>query len=238
MAFVAEKGYVHLDLAARNVLLGANNSVKVADFGLANLMDENRTFFLPPGTKLPMKWMSTESMDRRIFSEASDVWAFGITVWELFSYGATPYEGIKNLELQDMVRNGYRLDEPDAAVDGLHDYCVSDLWAANPKDRPPFVSIEKKFKELASQFPKPVGDLGNDLATYDPKAALTTTLKRPRWYVDWSNYLELELPPDAFLCIWAGITAASRRKTVMRLYSPLMLAISSFAEQTTQRTHW
>lgn len=183
MAFVAGQGYVHLDLAARNLLLGSLNQVKVADFGLANSMGENGKFELTQGGKLPMKWMSIESMDRRIFSEASDVWAYGITVWELFSYGATPYIGIKNLELQEMIRDGLRLDEPAAAVEGMHDYCVEHLWAANPTMRPAFTSVEKKFKEFASRFPTSSGDLGKQLAMFDPKAVVKTLKRRPMWYV-------------------------------------------------------
>eukprot|EP00038_Savillea_parva_P001361 m.103450 g.103450 ORF g.103450 m.103450 type:complete len:837 (+) comp10478_c2_seq1:1334-3844(+) len=182
MAFLAERQYVHVDLAARNLLLDVGNKVKIADFGLAQKVEANGSFFLPLGVKLPMKWMSIEAMDSRIFSEASDIWAFGVTVWELFSYGATPYEGIANLELQDLIRDGLRPDEPDEVPDGVYDYMLDRLWTADPTERATFKDVVVAFREFASEFPAPSGDLGHDLTTYKPNGLLHTRQRRPRWY--------------------------------------------------------
>jgi len=182
MQCVADAGLVHLDLAARNILLGTKNVAKVADFGLANPVGGDGFFSLQPGVKLPMKWMSIEAMDTRKFSQASDVWAYGVMVWELFSYGAVPFDGIKNLELQDMVRDGLRLDEPEGMPEGVHNYCIQYLWSKLPTDRPIFADVVDKFKEIAADFPVAKGDLGKELQTFVPPVAAPSKPKRPRWH--------------------------------------------------------
>jgi len=114
MEHIVGKGMLHLDLAARNCLLAADNVVKVADFGLTRPLpkQESHLIIREKGIKLAIKWLAPESLKGRKFSEASDVWAYGVTAWELYSYGKLPYPDMKNDETQKYVLSGKSLDVP------------------------------------------------------------------------------------------------------------------------------
>ena len=97
MAYLASMNIVHRDLAARNVLVNGDDSVKISDFGLAQLTNENYYYSMNK-RDLPIKWFAPESLGQQKFSSQSDVWSYGITVFEIFSYGDEPYNG---QEIQD-----------------------------------------------------------------------------------------------------------------------------------------
>lgn len=97
-----------------------------------------------------MKWLSPEAMDSRTFSVASDVWAFGVTLWEIFSYGEMPYLNYKNSEVQSILRDGYRMSKPESAETQHHDLMKA-CWAAEPKARPRFDAIAKTMVELMAR---------------------------------------------------------------------------------------
>lgn len=99
MAFLEKYGYVHRDLAARNILVGNNNNVKVADFGLSRLIDED-IYCAQEGAKFPIKWTAPEACLKGQFSIKSDVWSFGILLTELVTYGRIPYPGMANREVR------------------------------------------------------------------------------------------------------------------------------------------
>jgi hypothetical protein len=162
MAAMAEQKMIHMDLALRNVLIHHASQCKVADFGLTRIVDTaDGVFKLEGSMKLPLKWMATESMDRRQFSEESDVWSFGVTAWEIFAYGAMPYDGIKNMELQIKVREGFRLECPDDTPDNVWQIIMR-CFAHKRTDRPPFHVIAGDIKAAMSRAPgdKTVRDLG------------------------------------------------------------------------------
>ncbi|KAL8614868.1 hypothetical protein ACOMHN_059207 [Nucella lapillus] len=113
MDFLADKGYVHRDLAARNVLIGEGNEVKVGDFGLARYVYTDRVYVNRKGGKLPLKWMAMESIFDLTFSTASDVWSFGVVLFEIVTLGGTPYPTLPIRGLLRALKEGYRMERPD-----------------------------------------------------------------------------------------------------------------------------
>ncbi|XP_015758345.1 PREDICTED: uncharacterized protein LOC107337647 [Acropora digitifera] len=119
MEYLAGKGFVHRDLAARNVLVGENKIAKVADFGLTRHVYEERVYQAKRNRKLPLKWMSIEAIFDQTFTTQSDVWAFGVVLWEIVTLGGTPYPALDNRELLKLLREGYRMEKPDTCSDEL-----------------------------------------------------------------------------------------------------------------------
>ena len=103
---------MHGDLAARNVLLTENNVIKLCDFGLARTIYENCYYTKKTDVPLPMKWMAIESIENMVFTTKSDVWSFGVVMWELFTLSETPYSNIQSHHLLQMLLEGYRLNRP------------------------------------------------------------------------------------------------------------------------------
>ena len=155
-ALAAEK-MVHRDLAARNVLVfhfDASNPfqtrVKVSDFGLAVDL-YGRTYKTVPGGELPFRWLPPEALEKRRFSEKSDVWAMGVTMWELLSDGNVPYSAINDDEvLHRRVCAGERLARPGGCPDELW-RIVNLCWAADPRHRPDFTSLLRELSALETR---------------------------------------------------------------------------------------
>ena len=113
MDYLAGKKVLHGDLACRNILLAADNVVKICDFGLAKDMYKTDNYRKKTDGPLPIKWMAIESLRDRVFSTQSDVWSFGIVLWEMFSLGKTPYPGIDpGASFYEKLLNGYRMEKP------------------------------------------------------------------------------------------------------------------------------
>ena len=146
MTYLEEKRLVHRDLAARNVLVQNPNCVKITDFGLAKILDINVDEYKATGGKMPIKWLALECIQHRVFNHKSDVWAFGVTVWELLTYGARPYEHTPAREVPDLLEKGERLPQPAICTIDLYMILVK-CWQVNADSRP-------VFKELAEQFAK------------------------------------------------------------------------------------
>lgn len=150
MAYLEVHNLIHRDLAARNCLVGRGTIVKVSDFGLTRFVidDEYTSSF---GSKFPIKWAAPEVLNYTKFSSKSDVWAFGILMWEVFSGGMAPYRGMGNIEVVESVVNGHRLDRP---VRCPHDvYNVMRLaWDINPENRPAFGSLLHTFYNLEEKL--------------------------------------------------------------------------------------
>uniref|UniRef100_A0A3Q0RJA2 Tyrosine-protein kinase n=1 Tax=Amphilophus citrinellus TaxID=61819 RepID=A0A3Q0RJA2_AMPCI len=112
MEYLEKKNFIHRDLAARNCLVGENHVVKVADFGLSRLMTGD-TYTAHAGAKFPIKWTAPESLAYNTFSIKSDVWAFGVLLWEIATYGMSPYPGIDLSQVYDLLEKGYRMEQPE-----------------------------------------------------------------------------------------------------------------------------
>ncbi|XP_065213200.1 vascular endothelial growth factor receptor 1-like isoform X2 [Planococcus citri] len=148
MEFLASHKILHRDLAARNVLLGNNRIAKICDFGLAKNMYYEEKYQSSNKTQvLPMRWMPIESIRDGVFSSQSDVWAFGITMWEFFSLAATPYPGLENSEVYEKLLSGYRLEKPKFATSKIYDI-MKDCWKKYPKQRPSFNKLVQKLGDI------------------------------------------------------------------------------------------
>lgn len=166
MAHMADRHWVHMDLAARNILLGPGLVCKVADFGLTRQVDlTSNQFVQTEKMKLPMKWMSPESMDKRLWSEKSDVWSFGVAMWEIFTYGELPYAEYRNKEYQAQVRTGLRLEQPDGTDTNTYTVMLR-CWELKPKSRPKFRDISTILHKMLgpASAAEPERDIGALLA--------------------------------------------------------------------------
>ena len=164
MKYIASKHMIHMDLAARNVLLGERNRVKIADFGLTrDLPPEKNYYRLMQTLKLPIKWMAIESMKDKIFTVKTDVWGFGIMVWEILSYGEIPYGDVKNIEVEKLVTEGMRLQCVPGCPEEYH-AVLSKCWIRNPETRPDFTAIYADIVALQQKakgnYPPPRPDVG------------------------------------------------------------------------------
>lgn len=113
MEYLASHSYVHKDLAARNVLVGEQLHVKISDLGLSREIYSSDYYCLQPKTLLPIRWMPPEAITYGKFSSDSDIWSFGVVLWEMFSYGLQPYYGFSNQEVMEMVRKRQLLPCPE-----------------------------------------------------------------------------------------------------------------------------
>lgn len=155
MAYLEEHAIVHRDLAARNVLLQTPNHVRITDFGLAKLLDYNEEEYIAAGGKMPIKWLALECIQHRIFTHKSDVWSYGVTVWELFTYGQRPYESVRAPHVPDLLEKGERLPQPSMCTIDVYMIMIK-CWMLDADSRP-------SFKELAGEFAKMSRDPGRYL---------------------------------------------------------------------------
>ncbi|XP_027196302.2 tyrosine kinase receptor Cad96Ca-like [Dermatophagoides pteronyssinus] len=138
MEYLSSKGIIHRDLAARNILVGHNKICKIADFGLAKYNQE--IYERKSEGRLPIRWMAIESLKDFIFTTKSDVWSFGILMWEIVTLGCTPYPGWTASEVIKKVSEGYRLEKPEHCKREMYNimyYC----WDRNPHHRPSFSEL-------------------------------------------------------------------------------------------------
>ncbi|XP_063636171.1 vascular endothelial growth factor receptor 1 isoform X3 [Cydia splendana] len=142
MEYLANMKILHGDLAARNILLAEDNVVKICDFGLARSIYKNDEYQKKENSPLPVKWLAIECMTDRIFSTQSDVWSFGIVLWELFSLAKTPYPEINPQDLLQRLQEGHRLSKPPYADDRLYRVMRS-CWEQRPTKRPTFTELQE-----------------------------------------------------------------------------------------------
>ncbi|XP_037388075.1 proto-oncogene tyrosine-protein kinase Src isoform X2 [Pygocentrus nattereri] len=140
MAYVERMNYVHRDLRAANILVGDNLVCKVADFGLARLIEDNE-YTARQGAKFPIKWTAPEAALYGRFTIKSDVWSFGILLTELATKGRVPYPGMVNREVLDQVERGYRMPCPADCPSSMHDLMLS-CWRKEPEERPTFEYLQ------------------------------------------------------------------------------------------------
>ncbi|XP_011298706.1 epidermal growth factor receptor isoform X4 [Fopius arisanus] len=159
MSYLEERRLVHRDLAARNVLVQTPSCVKITDFGLAKLLDINEDQYKAAGGKMPIKWLALECIQHRVFTHKSDVWAFGVTIWEILTYGGRPYEQIPARNVPELLEKGDRLPQPKICSIDVYMIMVS-CWFLDTESRP-------CFRELADNFGKMSRDPGRYLAIKD-----------------------------------------------------------------------
>eukprot|EP00117_Sycon_ciliatum_P003387 scpid88513/ scgid8203/ Tyrosine-protein kinase Src42A; Tyrosine-protein kinase Src41 len=152
MAYLEEQNYIHRDLAARNILVGDNLICKVADFGLARVIDED-VYQAHVGAKFPIKWTAPEAALFSKFSIKSDVWSFGVLLMELITFGRMPYPGMTNPEVLAAVEKGYRMPSPDTCPPRLY-AIMMDCWKPADMERPTFETLKWQLEEFYSEGAK------------------------------------------------------------------------------------
>ncbi|XP_066488030.1 mast/stem cell growth factor receptor Kit [Tiliqua scincoides] len=156
MSFLASKNCIHRDLAARNILLTHGRITKICDFGLARDIQNDSNYVVKGNARLPVKWMAPESIFECVYTFESDVWSYGILLWELFSLGSSPYPGMPvDSKFYKKIKEGYRMLSPDFAPAEMYQIMKS-CWDVDPLQRPTFKEIvqliEKQISDTTSHM--------------------------------------------------------------------------------------
>lgn len=154
MEYLSGKNFIHRDLAARNCMLNEAMNVCVADFGLSKKIYNGDYYRQGRISKMPVKWIAIESLADRVYTTKSDVWSFGVTMWEIATRGQTPYPGVENSEIYDYLRQGNRLKQPPDCLDSIYTLMFS-CWLLSPKDRPSFETLRCELEKALDDLPDP-----------------------------------------------------------------------------------
>ncbi|KAG5838615.1 hypothetical protein ANANG_G00225500 [Anguilla anguilla] len=150
MKYLSDMNYVHRDLAARNILVNSNLVCKVSDFGLSRFLEDDTsdpTYTSALGGKIPIRWTAPEAIQYRKFTSASDVWSYGIVMWEVMSYGERPYWDMTNQDVINAIEQDYRLPPPMDCPSTLHQLML-DCWQKDRNNRPKFSQIVNNLDKM------------------------------------------------------------------------------------------
>ncbi|XP_061427258.1 proto-oncogene tyrosine-protein kinase receptor Ret isoform X1 [Lethenteron reissneri] len=147
MTYLADMKLVHRDLAARNVLVAEGRKMKISDFGLSRDVYEGDSYVKRTKGRIPVKWMAIESLFEHMYTSQSDVWSFGILLWEIMTLGGTPYPGIPPERLFNLLKTGYRMEKPENCSDDLYGL-MQRCWTHDPARRPHFAEISKDLEKM------------------------------------------------------------------------------------------
>uniref|UniRef100_A0A665VQ07 Receptor protein-tyrosine kinase n=1 Tax=Echeneis naucrates TaxID=173247 RepID=A0A665VQ07_ECHNA len=153
MYYLEENKVVHRNLAARNVLLKSNYTVQISDYGVADLLYSDDKKYTYNELKTPVKWMALESILFRTYTHQSDVWSYGVTVWEMMSYGAEPYANMRPQEVPDLLEKGERLSQPQICTIDVYMVMVK-CWMIDENVRPTFKELANEFTRMARDPPR------------------------------------------------------------------------------------
>nr|BBI47314.1 insulin-like peptide receptor 2 [Gnatocerus cornutus] len=146
MAYLSAKKYIHRDLAARNCMVAADRTVKIGDFGMARDVYETDYYKKDTAGLLPVRWMAPESLADGVFTSDSDVWSYGIVLWEMATLAEQPYQGMSNEEVFNFVKNCGKPKRPDECSDMMYEI-MSACWMWRPNDRPTFADIVRRLAD-------------------------------------------------------------------------------------------
>ncbi|XP_033843816.1 fibroblast growth factor receptor 3 isoform X5 [Periophthalmus magnuspinnatus] len=149
MEYLASQKCIHRDLAARNVLVTEDNVMKIADFGLARDVHNIDYYKKTTNGRLPVKWMAPEALFDRVYTHQSDVWSYGVLLWEIFTLGGSPYPGIPVEELFKLLKEGHRMDKPANCTHELY-MIMRECWHAVPSQRPTFRQLVEDHDRILS----------------------------------------------------------------------------------------
>ncbi|KAI4881025.1 hypothetical protein NFI96_021795 [Prochilodus magdalenae] len=145
MAYIEKMSYIHRDLRAANILVSESLLCKIADFGLARVIEDNE-YSASEGAKFPIKWTAPEAINYGSFTIKSDMWSFGILLYEIITYGKIPYTGLSNAEVMARVQRGYRIQRPENCPSKLYEIMTS-CWKAKPEERPTFEYMQSVLED-------------------------------------------------------------------------------------------
>ena len=179
MKYMESIGFAHCDLAARNILVADENVVKVADFGLTRRLRHRPRWVGPKMMKIPIRWSAVEVLDGREFSLKSDVWAFAITVWEIFSYGLTPYPTLRNAEVHRTLVAGGRIGMPEAMNKNVFN-TIKTCFKKVPDARPTFADLSSSFAIFLREgaMGAAVRDIGKTVKEASPLSGTNTATRQ------------------------------------------------------------
>ncbi|XP_035245178.1 receptor tyrosine-protein kinase erbB-3-like [Anguilla anguilla] len=171
MYYLEEHRMVHRNLAARNVLLKSDYIVQISDYGIADLLypDDKKYFYNE--VKTPIKWMALESILFRRYTHQSDVWSYGVTVWEMMSFGAEPYAAMRPQEVPDLLEKGERLSQPQICTIDVYMVMVK-CWMIDENVRPTFKELASEFTRMARDPPRYLVIKTREVDSSQPEAAL------------------------------------------------------------------
>uniref|UniRef100_A0A8C2WIG4 Focal adhesion kinase 1 n=1 Tax=Cyclopterus lumpus TaxID=8103 RepID=A0A8C2WIG4_CYCLU len=149
LAYLESKRFVHRDIAARNVLVSSVDCVMLGDFGLSRYMEDSSYYKASKG-KLPIKWMAPESINFRRFTSASDVWMFGVCMWEILMFGIKPFQGVKNNDVIGRIENGERLAMPPQCPPTFYSL-MTKCWSYDPSKRPRFTELKTQLSTILEE---------------------------------------------------------------------------------------
>nr|KAF6348511.1 fibroblast growth factor receptor 4 [Myotis myotis] len=167
MQYLESRKCIHRDLAARNVLVTEDNVMKIADFGLARGVHHIDYYKKTSNGRLPVKWMAPEALFDRVYTHQSDVWSFGILLWEIFTLGGSPYPGIPVEELFSLLREGHRMDRPPNCPPELYGL-MRECWHAAPSQRPTFKQLVEALDKVLLAISEEYLDLRLTFGPYSP----------------------------------------------------------------------
>uniref|UniRef100_A0A672YWW4 receptor protein-tyrosine kinase n=1 Tax=Sphaeramia orbicularis TaxID=375764 RepID=A0A672YWW4_9TELE len=154
LEFLAAKNCIHRDVAARNVLLTDHRVAKICDFGLARDIMNDSNYVVKGNARLPVKWMAPESIFDCVYTVQSDVWSYGILLWEIFSLGKSPYPSMAvDTRFYKMVKRGYQMSQPDFAPSEIY-MIMKMCWNLEPTERPTFSKISQMIERLLGDQPE------------------------------------------------------------------------------------
>ncbi|XP_021494808.2 fibroblast growth factor receptor 4 [Meriones unguiculatus] len=174
MQYLESRKCIHRDLAARNVLVTEDHVMKIADFGLARGVHHIDYYKKTSNGRLPVKWMAPEALFDRVYTHQSDVWSFGILLWEIFTLGGSPYPGIPVEELFSLLREGHRMDRPPNCPPELYGL-MRECWHAAPSQRPTFKQLVEALDKVLLAVSEEYLDLRLTFGPYSPSSGDTSS---------------------------------------------------------------
>lgn len=147
MAYMESQNYIHCDLAARNILLTEKLVCKVANFFLADTIPDEEIYIATTSTKYPIKWSPPEVFVANRYTSTSDIWSFGVVLYEVITYGQAPYIGMSNSDVMLKVQEGYRLPKPSTCPYILYEM-MQNCWEEEPESRPTFQALQSQLESF------------------------------------------------------------------------------------------
>ena len=147
MEYLTNNMFIHRDLAARNCLLDDTLMVKISDFGLTKQILDKTYYRTQTQFQLPLKWLAIESLEHSVYTLKTDLWSYGVLLWELMTRGQTPYVTVQPFELLHYLKCGKRLEQPPCCPDEVYAICL-ECWSPEPNERPEFSEIITRLEAL------------------------------------------------------------------------------------------
>ncbi|VDN02111.1 unnamed protein product [Thelazia callipaeda] len=185
MAHIESLGIVHRDLAARNILVGRGNQLKISDFGLSR----HGVYVKTSKGVIPLRWLSVEAIQRNVYSTKSDVWAYGVVLWEICTLGGFPYPTVSDKDILKYLLQGHRLEKPSSCSSEVYDVMMQ-CWAHDANDRPSFAYLCEHINDLNSHQCPYVEFVSSE--TLPPSDGYCELSMKPMTHTDLSTIIDLE----------------------------------------------